>query len=488
MRRPRWRASMLGFGIGLLLAGCVAETDTRAVTATGAGGKSADDLLIVDCLLPGQIRKLGSQMTYLSARRPIQTSAQDCEIRGGEYTAYDRANYSSALRVWLPMAQEGDPDAQNKVGEIYEKGLGGAPDYEMAAIWYKRAAEQGFSRAQINLAFLYEKGLGVPADPKQALQLYRDASDLPDAVVIDQAELDQSRLEMDRLRRDLDSTRSQLQQARNELQRRESELRRQQQELRRKLDENAGARLSPAERARIEEAEQALQRQRAELVRRQAQIQDLETESRDQRAQLLALRTEGESLREQLELARQQQARTREDLELYQSLAAQSADELEQARAELDALASGVGGDAARIATLEEQLATREKRLSQQKDETARLEEEAARLRRQLGESEAALEAERAALQGRLDAAGRQLAEYQVYRDESRGPEAGPGRAGRPGQISGLGRHAYCRFGAPTAGTAGPVERASERAKGRDRALGAGVRRPATAPAAGRCR
>ena len=45
----------------------------------------AETLLVVDCLLPGQVRKLGRQMTFLTARRPIKTSAQDCEIRGGEY-------------------------------------------------------------------------------------------------------------------------------------------------------------------------------------------------------------------------------------------------------------------------------------------------------------------------------------------------------------------------------------------------------------------
>jgi len=40
--------------------------------------------VVVDCLFPGQVRKLGT-MTFLTARRPLKTSAQDCEIRGGEY-------------------------------------------------------------------------------------------------------------------------------------------------------------------------------------------------------------------------------------------------------------------------------------------------------------------------------------------------------------------------------------------------------------------
>ena len=80
-------------------------------TASSAAPGRAEALFVVDCLLPGQVRKLG-QMTFLTARRPIKTSAQDCEIRGGEYVAYDRADYRTSLNVWLPQAQEGDKEAQ----------------------------------------------------------------------------------------------------------------------------------------------------------------------------------------------------------------------------------------------------------------------------------------------------------------------------------------------------------------------------------------
>jgi hypothetical protein len=133
----------------------------------------ADEFLVVDCLLPAQVRKLGSQMIYQAPRRPIKTSARDCEIRGGEYTAYDRADYRTALKVWMAQAEQGDTSAQTYVGEIYEKGLGVPPDYGAAAQWYRRAADAGFPRAAINLGYLYEHGLGVPRDPAQARYWYR---------------------------------------------------------------------------------------------------------------------------------------------------------------------------------------------------------------------------------------------------------------------------------------------------------------------------
>ena len=160
-----------------------APDQSRSAASRAAPGR-AEALFVVDCLLPGQVRKLG-QMTFLTARRPIKTSAQDCEIRGGEYVAYDRADYRASLNVWLPQAQEGDKEAQTYVGEIYEKGLGVPPDYAVALAWYRKAAAQGHSRAQINLGFLYEKGLGVEKDPVQALSWYRQASGLKEAIALD---------------------------------------------------------------------------------------------------------------------------------------------------------------------------------------------------------------------------------------------------------------------------------------------------------------
>jgi TPR repeat protein len=177
----------------------------------------AEDLLIVDCLLPAQIRRLGQQVTYLSARRAMKTAARDCEIRGGEYVAFDRANYATALRVWLPLAEGGDPAAQTNVGEIFEKGLGVPADHAAAAVWYRRGAERGSSRAAINLGQLYEQGLGVPKDPVQALGWYRKAAglgDLPFGLAATSApppqETQQLRDEVAQLRRQLDAKQAEL--------------------------------------------------------------------------------------------------------------------------------------------------------------------------------------------------------------------------------------------------------------------------------------
>ncbi|EAW42322.1 TPR repeat, SEL1 subfamily protein [marine gamma proteobacterium HTCC2080] len=161
----------------------VATAAPAAEAQDTASQGSVSDLQVVDCLLPGQVRRLG-QSRYITARRPIMTTAGDCRIRGGEYTEFDRADYRTALAVWLPAAEAGDPEAQTNAGEIFEKGLGTTPNYGAALIWYRKAAEQGYSRAQFNLGTLYERGLGVEADKLIALNWYRKAWDMPEDSVI----------------------------------------------------------------------------------------------------------------------------------------------------------------------------------------------------------------------------------------------------------------------------------------------------------------
>jgi len=172
--------SMLGALIGCGSAGPVPEIPEDAKVA---------DLYIVDCLLPGQVRQLGNT-TYLTPRRPTRTTALDCRLRGGEYVAYDQADYKTALRVWLAAAEAGDADAQNNVGEIFERGLGTEPNYEAAALWFERAAQQGHKGAQFNLGTLYEAGNGVAQDRVQALNWYRKAWGLADDALVYRADAD----------------------------------------------------------------------------------------------------------------------------------------------------------------------------------------------------------------------------------------------------------------------------------------------------------
>jgi hypothetical protein len=178
----RWRT--IAEALALVVLATAPAPKSAAQGAAGSAGTTAVQALqVVDCLLPGQVRVVGGR-TYLTPRRPTRTTAADCGARGGEYLAYDRADYRAALSVWLPTAEQGDAQAQTLVGEIYEHGLQGEPNYTAAAEWYRKAAEQGNARAQFDLGSLYEKGLGVATDKLEALNWYRRASGLAEDSVI----------------------------------------------------------------------------------------------------------------------------------------------------------------------------------------------------------------------------------------------------------------------------------------------------------------
>src|SRR5262245_32545655 len=291
----KWASFLIIISVLLSSWGCstVADTAQLRIDQSTPPPHSGDELLPVDCLLPGQIKKLGLSIIYLTPRRPIKTSAQDCEIRGGEYVSYDRSDYATALKVWLPLAQEGDKVAQSYVGEIYEKGLGVQPDYALASAWYRKASEQGYARAQINLGYLYEKGMGVEKDPTIALNWYRKAAGVDDAMSINPASIDtEVRKELEELRREVehrkhesDSLRNQLEQARNqlaqnqqELERRKGKVESEQQQLEKALQELERRKKqveASRDNAEVRRLEEQLKQRQADLKRQQQEITGL---------------------------------------------------------------------------------------------------------------------------------------------------------------------------------------------------------------------
>jgi hypothetical protein len=179
--------------------------------------------------------------------------------------------------VWLPEAQKGDPIAMNHVGEIYEKGLGVAPDYATAISWFRKAAEKGNQTSMINLGSLYERGLGAEKDMVQAMNWYRKASGLTEATleITTEAEQAQRRAdaeELEKLRGETLVLREQLGDVRKQLAEREQSLVASQLQL-------DGARKSLA----------SAQAQSAAAKAAQDEVARLEAEVRAQREQMAQL-------------------------------------------------------------------------------------------------------------------------------------------------------------------------------------------------------
>ncbi len=141
---------------------------------------------------------------------PSQQHDKDKVQAGRE--AYRNGDYDTALTEFMPLASEGNMNAQYYMGLMYANGHGvpqdpvaaekwfkkfseqlGAnakfnlgvmyyqgravpQDYQKSIAWFKRAAEEGDAEAQFNLGFIYDNGYGVPQDRQEALNWYRKAA------------------------------------------------------------------------------------------------------------------------------------------------------------------------------------------------------------------------------------------------------------------------------------------------------------------------
>lgn len=64
------------------------------------------------------------------------------------------------FQAQVNTAMQGDADAQYRVGEMYEQGLGTPRDLNMAFLWYNKASIQGNARASAKLAAMDNKTSG----------------------------------------------------------------------------------------------------------------------------------------------------------------------------------------------------------------------------------------------------------------------------------------------------------------------------------------
>jgi predicted nucleic acid-binding Zn-ribbon protein len=386
----------------VLFAGCASNGASGLDNEVEITPENVNKLQIVDCLLPGQIRQLGQSFTYVTSRRPVRTTAVNCEVRGGEYVAFDRANYATALKTWQPKASEGDAEAQFYVGEIYEKGLGILPDYDLAAVWYRKAANQGYSAAMVNLGYLYEKGFGVPQNSIAALNWYRKAAGLENTDVAFAASVEETNAKMASLRQDsakyqqqskqyqqesvqlrqkLDDTEQQLQSTQQQLNQQKQKASRERQSLQRMQRELQKKKATPLEQpstqnssAEIARYEQEIKQKQAELLKQQQLIGVLESEAVQQKQTLNSLKQGAERFAleqtsTQMESLRQESARYQQESEQYQQESAQLREKLDNNK---------------------QQLQSTQQQLEQQKQKASRERQSVQQMRKQLQEKKQA--------------------------------------------------------------------------------------------------
>jgi len=89
-------------------------------------------------------------------------SASDLEAG---VAAYERSDFATAFRLLRPLAEQGEPLAQSRLGTMYIRGEG-----------VTRNAEQGDAEAQVTLGLMYEMGIGLRQNAGKAVRWYHLAA------------------------------------------------------------------------------------------------------------------------------------------------------------------------------------------------------------------------------------------------------------------------------------------------------------------------
>jgi TPR repeat protein len=143
---------------------------------TAIGNIEVDDQ-IIDQLFKLPVK---TNSTIIEAKQEMENidipeftlNANDQRILGDFYKTVDTER---SFYWYKKSAEQGNADAQFRVGVMYDNGQGVTEDKKQAFHWYKKAAEQGNVSAQFNLGSLYEEGAGVDKNKEEAAYWYRKA-------------------------------------------------------------------------------------------------------------------------------------------------------------------------------------------------------------------------------------------------------------------------------------------------------------------------
>ncbi len=84
------------------------------------------------------------------------------------FLAAEAEDWATALKEWVPLAEEGNAGAQTNLGQMYARGIGVIEDHVIAAKYHAAAAEQGVQPSMFYMAVAFGAGDGVPVDAIQA--------------------------------------------------------------------------------------------------------------------------------------------------------------------------------------------------------------------------------------------------------------------------------------------------------------------------------
>ncbi len=100
------------------------------------------------------------------------TSAWSDDAANAEFSAPPHTDFPAALHLLRPLADQGDAEAQYRIGQIYEQAQTANNNGAEALKWYRLAAVQGHPNAQFSLGRLYVIGRDISQNYVQAYKWF----------------------------------------------------------------------------------------------------------------------------------------------------------------------------------------------------------------------------------------------------------------------------------------------------------------------------
>ena len=90
--------------------------------------------------------------------------------------AFEAKEFRRAMQLLSPLAEEGEAEAQFRLGIIYQTGLGGVSNESYAYRWMRESAQQGHALAQHGLGIMYLFGECAIKNEVEALKWFEKAA------------------------------------------------------------------------------------------------------------------------------------------------------------------------------------------------------------------------------------------------------------------------------------------------------------------------
>lgn len=127
-------------------------------------------VLLAVLFLAGQVHIATETVAAAApASQPAEVSAGPA---GEAARAWLAGDIHKAREIWEKMAADGDAQAMNNLGVLYDQGRGLEPDAGRALHWFAMAANAGNPSGMSNYGRMLEQGRGIPANPAEAARWF----------------------------------------------------------------------------------------------------------------------------------------------------------------------------------------------------------------------------------------------------------------------------------------------------------------------------